>query len=145
MSRIRRMQPILRLASLQLEQAGTALLRAQQQVQLEIQRLSQLEGYQLEYRRDLQRAGERGIAIGELRLYDSFQQQLDQAIQHQRQVIEHATQQLQRTRQAWQHRDMRHKSLQKMLERLQKEADLLQSRNEQRNHDEYARRRSSGW
>lgn len=139
------MQPILRLAALKLEQAGIELLRAQQRVQAESQRLGQLQEYQLEYRRDLQQLGKAGVTIGQIRLYDGFQQQLDQAIQHQRQVILRAEQQAQRTKEAWQHHDMRHKSLQKMLERLQREADIQQRRNEQRNHDEYARRRTGGW
>lgn len=139
------MQPILRLAALKLEQAGAELLRAQHQATAESQRLGQLQQYQLEYRRDLQQLGKAGVTIGQIRLYDGFQQQLDQAIQHQRQVILRAEQHVQRVREVWQHHDMRHKSLQKVLERLQLEADIQQRRNEQRNHDEYARRRTGGW
>lgn len=145
MSRIRRMQPVLRLAALQLEQAGVELLRAQQRADAQSQRLGQLQEYQLEYRMELQRIGKNGVTIGQMRLYDGFQQQLDQAIQHQQHVILQAQQQVLRTREAWQHRDMRHKSLQKMIERLQHDVDVQQRRSEQRNHDEFAQRRKGGW
>lgn len=142
---MQRMQPILRLAALKLEQAGIELLRTQQQADAETQRLGQLQEYQLEYRLELQRIGKAGVRIGQMRLYDGFQQQLDQAIQHQRQVILRAQQQVLQSRETWQHLDMRHKSLQKMLERLQLEANIERQRSEQRNHDEYARRRTGGW
>lgn len=141
MSRIRRLQPIIRLAAVKLEQAGMELLRAQQQVQAESQRLYQLQEYQLEYRQDMLRLGKAGITIGQVRLYDGFQHQLDQAIQHQQHVILRTEQQVTHARDVWQHLDMRHKSLQKVLERLEREAETQQRRIEQRNHDEYARRR----
>ena len=66
---------------------------------------------------------------------------------HQKTVIAAHHQEIEVLRKQWQQLDIRHKSLQKMLERLQAEANAAQARNEQRNHDEYARRRSdnSGW
>ena len=144
MNRVQRLQPILRLAALQVEQAGAQLLRGQQRLDAENQRLAQLQGYQHEYRQDLQRIGEGGVTIGRLQLYDGFQQQLEQAVAHQRQMILQAEQQLREVRETWRQHDMRHKSLQKVLERLQGEADVQQRRSEQRTHDEYARRRRDG-
>lgn len=145
MSRSKRLQPILRLAALHCEQAGAQLLQAQQRLDTENQRLAQLQDYQHEYRETLKRVGRGGVSIGRLRLYDGFQQQIDQAIGHQHQMIQQAGAHLVRMREIWLEKDRRHKSLQKMLERLQQEADVAQGRIEQRNHDEYARRRQGGW
>ncbi|MEX2333644.1 MAG: flagellar FliJ family protein, partial [Pseudohongiella sp.] len=66
---------------------------------------------------------------------------------HQRELIEHMQKDQERVREHWRKLDIRHKSLEKMLERLQRDADVQTARNEQRNHDEFARRRSSdsGW
>lgn len=141
------MQPVLRLAELEADKAGQALAMIQQRIQAETNKLSQLQSYQQDYRQQMQISGQAGMTVERLRLFDGFHQQLDRAINHQQELIRHMQKDQDRVREHWRKLDIRHKSLEKMLERLKREADVQQARNEQRNHDEYARRRpgGSGW
>lgn len=141
------MQPVIRLAELDVDKAGRALAQIQQRLLLEQGKIVQLEDYQQEYRLKLQTAGQAGMSVDRLRLFDGFHQQLDRAIEQQKHVILKVQQDQEVLKALWQEKDIRFKSLQKMLERLQKDASVLQSRIEQRNHDEYARRRpgKSNW
>lgn len=141
------MQPVLRLAELEAEKAGQALAMLQQRITTEENKLSQLQSYQQDYRQQMQVSGQAGMTVERLRLFDGFHQQLDRALSHQRELIAHMQKDQDRVRDHWRKLDIRHKSLEKMIERLQRDADVQQARNEQRNHDEYARRRThgSGW
>ena len=141
------MQPVLRLAELEADKAGRALTMIQQRIQAEENKLSQLHAYQQDYRNQMQLSGQAGMTVERLRLFDGFHQQLDRAISHQRDLIVHMQQDQERVREHWRQLDIRHKSLEKMTERLKRDADVQQARNEQRNHDEFSRRRSndSGW
>lgn len=144
MKRVQRMQPVLRIAELEADKAGRALAMLQQRIQGEQDKLEQLRVYQQDYRRQMQASGQAGITVERLRLFDGFHQQLDRAINHQQSVIEQLKSDQQSVHEHWRKLDIRHKSLEKMIERLKREADVVQVRNEQRNHDEFARRRSSG-
>jgi flagellar FliJ protein len=141
------MQPVLRLAELEADKAGRALTMIQQRIQAEENKLSQLHAYQQDYRNQMQLSGQAGMTVERLRLFDGFHQQLDRAISHQRDLIVHMQQDQERVREHWRQLDIRHKSLEKMTERLKRDADVQRARNEQRNHDEFSRRRStdSGW
>jgi|TARA_R100001369_G_C3240322_1_gene153977 flagellar protein FliJ len=141
------MQPVLRLAELEADKAGRALTMLQQRIQAEETKLSQLYAYQQDYRNQMQLSGQAGMTVERLRLFDGFHQQLDRAISHQRDLINHMQQDQERVREHWRQLDIRHKSLEKMIERLKRDADVQQARNEQRNHDEFSRRRASdsGW
>src|SRR5690554_5678001 len=147
MKRVKRMQPVLRLAELEVEKAGQQLAMLQQRIDIEQGKITQLQDYQHVYRSNLMQVAQAGTTVERLRLFDSFHQQLDRAISQQKQLVKQLQQEQQRLLQIWQEKDIRFKSLQKMLERLQREAAVAQNRIEQRNHDEYARRRSSdkGW
>ncbi|OFE12039.1 flagellar export protein FliJ [Pseudohongiella acticola] len=147
MNRVKRMQPVLRLAELEADKAGRALTMLQQRIQAEETKLSQLYAYQQDYRNQMQLSGQAGMTVERLRLFDGFHQQLDRAISHQRDLINHMQQDQERVREHWRQLDIRHKSLEKMIERLKRDADVQQARNEQRNHDEFSRRRASdsGW
>lgn len=138
------MIPVLRLAELEADKAGQALATIQQRIQAEENKLSQLHSYQQDYRHQMQTAGQAGMTVDRLRLFDGFHQQLDRAISHQRELIVHMQKDQERVRDHWRKLDIRHKSLEKMIERLQREAEVQQARIEQRNHDEYARRRPQG-
>ncbi|MBU2099127.1 MAG: flagellar export protein FliJ [Gammaproteobacteria bacterium] len=141
------MQPVLRIAELEVEKAGRQLAMLQHRIESEQGKIQQLQDYQHEYRARLLVAGQAGMSVDRLRLFDGFHQQLDRAIGQQNNLIEQLLKDQAAVREIWRQKDIRFKSLQKMLERLEREASIQQSRNEQRNHDEYARRRSgnNGW
>lgn len=147
MNRVKRMQPVLRIAELDVDKAGRQLAQIQQRILIEQGKIVQLQDYQQEYRIRLQTAGEAGMSVDKLRLFDGFHQQLDRAIEQQQQLILKLQQDQEIIKTLWQQKDIRFKSLQKMLEHLQKDASVQQARIEQRNHDEYSRRRSgnNGW
>jgi flagellar FliJ protein len=147
MSRVKRMQPVLRLAELEADKAGRQLATAQLRMVAEEQKMQQLVDFQLEYRQRLLSAGQTGMTVDRLRLFDGFQHQLNKAILHQQSVVHSIEQDLLGIRQAWQQLDIRQKSLQKMVERLQREHNAELSRAEQRNHDEFSQRRGNrgGW
>lgn len=147
MSRAKRLQPVLRIAELDAEKAARQLALTQQRIVIEQSKLAQLQDYQHEYRVRLQTAGQTGISVDKLRLFDGFHQQLDRAIEQQQQLILKIQQDQAVSKAIWQQKDIRFKSLQNLLERLQKDASVQQARIEQRNHDEYSRRRSgnNGW
>lgn len=147
MNRVKRMQPVLRLAELEADKAGRQLAMMQHKIESEQAKIAQLQDYQQEYRARMQSAGQAGMTVDRLRLFDGFHQQLDRAIAQQQNLIEQLQQDQIAVREYWQQKDIRFKSLQKMLERLELEARVQQNRNEQRNHDEFARRRSgnNGW
>lgn len=147
MNRVKRMQPVLRLAELEVDKAGRQLAMIQQRIEKEQAKVVQLRDYQQEYRTRLQTAGQSGISVDRLRLFDGFHQQLERAIGQQQELVAQLQLEQENLRVVWQQKDIRFKSLQKMLERLQRDAAVQQGRSEQRNHDEYARRRSGnkGW
>jgi flagellar protein FliJ len=146
MNRVKRMQPVLRLAELEVDKAGRQLAMLQQRVDSEQNKIVQLRDYQNEYRSRLQNAGQSGMSVDRLRLFDGFHQQLELAINQQQKLVLQLQQEQQRLLQIWQQKDIRYKSLQKMLERLEREQSAQQARIEQRNHDEFARRSANkGW
>lgn len=147
MNRVKRMQPVLRLAELEVDKAGRQLAMMQHKIESEQAKILQLQDYQQEYRARLQTAGQAGMTVDRLRLFDGFHHQLDRAISQQQLLIQQLQQDQLAVREIWQQKDIRFKSLQKMVERLERESSVQQNRNEQRNHDEYARRRSgnNGW
>lgn len=140
MKRSKRLQPVLKLAELEVEKGVRALGFMQQKLDSEVARLSQLQLYQLECRENMQSAGKGGISAQELTIFNHFTQKVDVAIEQQQEQITLVTEQLEQIRGYWQSLDKRHRSLQKMIEKIQAEESRLQSRQEQRNHDEYARR-----
>jgi len=141
------MQPVLRLAELDADKAGRTLAMAQQRLAVEEQKLQQLLEYQQEYRQRLLSAGQQGMSVDRLRLFDGFQHQLDKAILHQQTIVQSFQTEVLAIRQNWQQLDIRLKSLQKVVERLQREHGAEQARMEQRSHDEYSQRRKDrgGW
>ena len=103
MNRVKRMQPVLRIAEIEVT------------------------------------AGQAGITADQLRLYDRFREQLENALTHQKSRIAQCETVLANCKKQWQTKDIRHKSLEKLLTRLKREADLALQKSEQKNHDEFAR------
>ena len=140
MKRTERLKPVLRLADREAQKAARALAWMQQRVQQEKQKLRQLEDYQQEYHQMVLRDGSAGISSSRLQLLSRFSSNLDHAMQQQQNQIAVVEGQLEQVRQHWQEKDRRHRQLGKMMERIAAQENLRRARQEQRNHDEYARR-----
>ena len=140
MNRVKRMQPVLRIAEIEVDKAGQMVATAAQQLKAEQQKLQQLSSYQLEYGQRMIAAGQAGITADQLRMYDRFREQLENALSHQKDRIAQCEMALENCKKQWQAKDIRHKSLEKLLTRLKRDAAVALQKSEQKNHDEFARR-----
>ena len=140
MNRVKRMQPVLRIAEIEVDKAGQMVASANQQLKIEQQKLQQLSTYQQEYGQRMMAAGQAGITADQLRMYDRFREQLEHALTHQQERIRQCESVLENCKKQWQAKDIRHKSLEKLLVRLKSDAAAAQQKNEQKKHDEFARR-----
>lgn len=147
MKRAGRLKPVLQIADLETKKAARALAGAQQRLGREQQTLDQLLDYQKESQQNLLRDGREGISVQRLRLASGFSSSLDTAIERQTRQVEMVSRELEKLRDQWRQRDMRLRQLEKMVERIGSAERREQERQEQRNHDEYARYSSSrgGW
>lgn len=140
MNRVKRMQPVLRIAEIEVDKAGQMVARAAQQLKTEQQKLQQLSDYQQEYGQRMITAGQAGITADQLRMYDRFREQLENALTHQKGRIAQCEAVLENCKKQWQVKDIRHKSLEKLQTRLKRDAAVALQKSEQKNHDEFARR-----
>lgn len=147
MKRVARLKPVVQVADLEAKKAARALARAQQRLGREQQTLQQLLDYQRESQQNLLRDGREGISVQRLRLASGFSASLDTAIERQTHQVDMVNRELEKLRAQWQQRDMRLRQLEKMVERIDSAERREQERQEQRNHDEYARYSSGrgGW
>ncbi|GGG48468.1 hypothetical protein GCM10011403_01910 [Pseudohongiella nitratireducens] len=140
MNRVARLKPVLRIAELEVDKAGQMVASASQQLKTEQQKLQQLTSYQQEYGQRMITAGQAGITADQLRMYDRFREQLENALTHQQSRITQCETVLANCKTQWQAKDIRFKSLEKLLVKLEREADVALQKSEQKNHDEFARR-----
>lgn len=138
MRRSRRLQPILQIAGLEADQAARAMLYMEQKLAAETGKQNLLDQHLQEYRLQLQNAGKAGINAQSLRMHQQFLANIERAIAQQEQQIELVGQQLQQVRQIWLSRDIRRKSLEKMIEKLRLQEQHLLDRQEQKALDEQA-------
>lgn len=142
MDRTQRLQPVLRLADREVQKAARALAFMQQRLQQEEEKLRQLHRYQQEYHELVVRDGSAGISSARLHMISRFSSNLDQAMTQQEQQIALVQGQLEQVREHWRSKDMRYRQLEKMMDRIRDQEDALRARQEQRTHDEYARRQA---
>lgn len=142
MNREKRLQPVLRLADRDVQKAARALAFMQQRLRQEEEKLGQLHHYQQEYHELIRRDGSAGITSARLQMISRFSSNLDHAMTQQQQQIAQVQQQLDQVRAHWQSKDMRYRQLEKMMERIRVQENARRDRQEQRNHDEYARRQA---
>ncbi len=140
MKRSTRLAPVLKVADLEAKKAARAVAFMHQRLEAEQQKLQQLQQYQREYHNKMVQDGRTGISVSRLQMVSRFSSSIEQAMVQQGQQIETVRQQYEDVRSQWRERDLRHRQLEKMLERIRRVETGQQQRQEQRNHDEYARR-----
>lgn len=149
MKRTERLQPVLRIAEMEVQKAVRALAFLQQRLQQEQGKLAQLQQYQREYHQLLLTDGRAGVSAARLQMISRFSSNLDHAIVQQQQQIGEVATQLDKVREHWRGKEMRHRQLQKMMESIGQQELRQRARQEQRTHDEYASRQSTvnrrGW
>jgi flagellar FliJ protein len=101
MKKSRRMQPLRRVAESKEQQAATELGQAQQQLQNQINRLSELQNYKNEYLFRFQQSGQNGIAVDRLQSFRSFLDKLDLAVEQQKQAVKIAGELVDKRKRQW--------------------------------------------
>lgn len=142
MNRTQRLQPVLRLADREVQKAARAMAFMQQRFQQEQEKLRQLHHYQQEYHELIVRDGSGGISSARLQMISRFSSNLDHAMTQQEQQIAQVQGQLDQVREHWRGKEMRYRQLEKMMERIREQDNARRARQEQRTHDEYARRQA---
>jgi len=107
-------------------------------LQIEEQRLAQLEAYHREYTRQGDDA-QQTIGINSIRSHRGFMQKLNEAIAAQRKAVSHSLMQLETQLGLWREARSHALSLQKFSERVAEKADKRQERKDQKELDNIAR------
>lgn len=140
MKRSQRLAVVVTLAQRKVDESARALAYIQQRLQADQQQLQQLEEYLLEYRTALQTQGQQGVSAQQFRVFVSFSQNVEHAIEQQKQQVATVIRQVEQVRRHWQRLGARHKGLEKLHTRLLLEENAAQERVAQKEQDEFAGR-----
>lgn len=139
--RSRRFQPIQRLAKHSEDQAAQELGKAQQYLSDQEQRLQELTAYRDEYAQQFHITGQAGLDGRQLQSYQSFLNQLNSAIEQQKQQIFQAQEQCNSRRHDWRQQHTHTEVLESAVKRIKAQEQNVERRLEQRNSDETSARR----
>ncbi len=147
MKRSARLVPVLKIADLDVKKAARAVSFMQNRLVQEQAKLQQLAHYQREYHEALIRDGRQGVSPARIQMVSRFSSNLDNAMVQQERQIAAVAEQLDKVRAHWHQKEIRFRQLEKMMQRIRLEEQTVRQRQEQRNHDDYARRsgKNSGW
>ncbi|MDO9316641.1 MAG: flagellar export protein FliJ [Gammaproteobacteria bacterium] len=140
MKRSQRLAVVVTLAQRKAEESARALAYIQQRQHADQKQLEQLEEYLVEYRTSLQTQGQQGVSAQQFRVFVSFSQNVERAIEQQKQQVATVIRQVDQVRRHWQRLDARHKGLEKLHARLLTEESAAQERLAQKEQDEFAGR-----
>jgi flagellar FliJ protein len=141
MTRSERMQPVVQVAETREREAAKALGACQQQLHAHQNRLAQLQGYRMEYLERFQAAGQGGMSGAQLREWQQFLANLDQAIDQQRRQVELTGRQCDQVRLAWLRVRSKQKAVEKVVDRFRTEEIHAAAKREQKDNDEIAQRK----
>ncbi|MCP3689931.1 MAG: flagellar export protein FliJ [Gammaproteobacteria bacterium] len=140
MTRTERLDPIVQHVDKKQQAALKAVSLSQGRVEVEQNKLQQLNIYRGEY---LNRQQQTSRAVMELQEYYRFLNQLDRTIKQQLEVIEQRKSELEQKRKIWQATRVNSKVMHKAVENLLKQEDFVHQRMEQKELDEFALRKPS--
>jgi flagellar FliJ protein len=140
MTRTQRLRPVVQHNEKKEKSALQEVARSQGVLQIEQDRLTQLEDYKLEY---LQK---KKFDIGvftpvELQEFNRFMQQLDQTIAGQIELVQIRQRELEQKRALWQASRIDARKMNKVVEKLQRQELSEQERREQKALDEFSQRK----
>ncbi len=135
-----RMRPLRRVAESREQLAATELCRAQQQLQVQLDRLKEMENYQTEYFTLFRQSGQGGIPIDKLRGFRSFLDKLETAVRQQKQIVKTAGEQVEELRRQWFSSRDKVKIFDNAISRLAGREQELEEKQEQKESDDRAQR-----
>lgn len=134
------LQPLHDLANNRVDAATRHLAALKQQWQLQEEKLKQLYAYQAEYRQRLHNTLTQGVDMTRVRDFQVFLHKLDIAIRQQQVEIEHARMRWESGQRAWMEERRKLKTYDVLKTRHQRKEAERESRIEQREQDEHARK-----
>lgn len=140
MTRLRRLDSILRLIEERERTAAQAFAAARARQTDEERRLQLLRDYHTEYRERFQRSGAGGMTPRQLAEYRAFLERLELGLRQQQELLAKACTQCRAAQESWWAAIRQRDRLAVMRARLQREAQQLAERREQRESDERAGR-----
>lgn len=141
--RSRRFEPLQRIAKHGEDHAAQQLGKAQTMLSEQEQRLKDLISYRDEYSQQFHRDGQAGLDGRQLQSYQSFLNQLNQAIEQQKLQINEVQQQCDERRHDWRQRHQHSEVLDSAVKRFQSQEQHDERRQEQRNSDEFSMRQKT--
>ena len=141
MTRTERLQPVVQHTENKEKKALEAMAQSQGELVLEKTKLSQLRSYKKEYFQNHSQQNRVYSAI-EMQEFNRFLAQLDQSIEQQTKVIELRDKELDYKRKSWQTTHMKSKVMNKVVDNLQRQEQILKSRLEQKQMDELSQRKN---
>lgn len=142
MKKSSRIEPLKNLASRHEQQAAQVLGQSRTQLGQQQGRLKELFNYRQDYQKRFHNQAQNGIGGAQLQAYQSFMQQLEDAIQQQRRQIEQSEQICLTVTTQWREKHIRTQVLDKTIQRLQVKENRQTEKVEQREMDDRASNRN---
>lgn len=140
MTRSKRMTPVAKIADNKERNAAKVFGKSQQDLKDHEDRLQELIKYRDEYNAKFIETGSNGLEAQKVHAYRIFLNRLNDAIDHQRNIVQQATGELLKEKENWMHTRSRAKALEKVVERYQDQEEKELQRQEQKESDERASR-----
>lgn len=135
-ARSRRLRKVLTITENEERRSGSEAARSRVQLEEQRQKLGELNAYRHDYA--ARSNGLQDIASVHWKDYQGFLQRLDAAVRSQQQLVRDCEQQFEAHRRRWMLKRQRLDSLERVLERFEKQEQQLAGRREQRIADELA-------
>ena len=141
MTKSRRLKPLAKLAKNDEYAAARVMNECQRRLDQQVARLDDLKTYRREYDNKLYTSSHSGMEAGALQRYKNFLAKLDEAINLQSQVVDRIRKEYEQKSVTWYGARVRHKSLDKAVERHRGREAARRERREQQQNDERGQRR----
>ena len=141
MKRSNRIRPLKHLASRHEQQAARTLGESKKSLTDQQARLNELYAYRSEYQNRFQTEGSAGMMGTQLLAYQSFIQQLDQAIEQQKIQLVEAQQACMNETRHWQEKHMKTEVFNKTIQRFETQEKIQADKKVQREMDDYVNAR----
>ena len=113
-------------------------LQAQQNLQVNQQKLQGLNDFRLEYTQQLHLKGKSGLSSAGFSQYHAFIAKIEEAIRQQANTVSTAKQVVSQRQSLWLKQQIKAKAVAKLIEKQQLKANILAQKNEQKMLDEFS-------
>lgn len=113
-------------------------LQAQQNLQVNQQKLQGLNNFRLEYTQQLHLKGQSGLSSAGFSQYHAFIAKIEEAIRQQANTVSTAKQVVSQRQSLWLKQQIKAKAVAKLIEKQQLKANVLAQKNEQKMLDEFS-------